>query len=100
MTGDHQNRITDYTGVVLMSIEARHDEPRCYEDEASPAVIARAGTGGATLRSYCFRKTCKPGKEHDGERWIADGITNTLNGYEFHSNVRTPEIILQRTRDL
>lgn len=44
LTGDHQNRITDYTAI--LAIEARHEEPRCYEDGVSPAVIARAGTGG------------------------------------------------------
>jgi hypothetical protein len=44
LTGDHQNRVTDYTAI--LAIETRHEEPRCYEDGVSPAIIARAGTGG------------------------------------------------------
>lgn len=44
ITGDHNGHISDYTAI--LAIEARHEEPRCYEDGCSPAVIARAGTGG------------------------------------------------------
>ena len=47
--------------------------------------------------SVCFRKSCKPyGKDGLGERWVEDDIVNTLNCFEFNSDTRTPEIIVQK----
>lgn len=40
-----------------------------------------------------FRKVCKPGSDGKGERWEADEVCGTLNGFEFHSQVRTPEVV-------
>ena len=44
-------------------------------------------------QAVCFRKVSKPGADGKGERWEESEITNTLNGFEFHSQVRTPEIV-------
>ena len=43
--------------------------------------------------AVCFRKACKPSADGKGERWEQSDQSNTLNGFEFHSNVRTPEIV-------
>ena len=43
--------------------------------------------------TYCFRKSSKPGWRGQKERWVEDMITNTLNCFEFDSDVRTPEIV-------
>jgi hypothetical protein len=40
--------------------------------------------------AVCFRKACKPGSDGKGERWEQSDQSNTLNGFEFHSDVRTP----------
>ena len=42
---------------------------------------------------HCFRKSSKPGADGKGEKWVEDSVANTLNTFEFHSDVRTPEII-------
>ena len=42
---------------------------------------------------HCFRKSSKPHSSGYGEVWIEDSVTNTLNTFEFHSSVRTPQII-------
>ena len=66
MTGDHQNRITDYTAI--LAIEARHEEPRCYEDGVSPAVIARAGTGGGNTPIVLLGSRQPPVGQQDPDR--------------------------------
>lgn len=43
--------------------------------------------------AVCFRKACKPSANGKGERWEQSNQSNTLNGFEFHSDVRTPEIV-------
>lgn len=40
-----------------------------------------------------FRKVCKHCADGCGERWQEDPVCGTLNGFEFHSPVRTPEIV-------
>lgn len=46
LTGDHENRITDYTALVLMVIDGTNSNARISGGKISPAIIARAGTGG------------------------------------------------------
>lgn len=43
--------------------------------------------------AVCFRKACKPSADGKGERWEQSDQSNTLNGFEFHSDVRTPEAV-------
>lgn len=77
----------------------------CYSIEGN-TVDRRSGKNGCgwcadvspTLNTQdkhavCFRKVCKPGPDGKGERWEQDSISGTLNTFEFHSEVRTPEII-------
>jgi hypothetical protein len=52
-----------------------------------------ADSGMHNTNYVCFRKASKPGADGKGERWEESEITNTLNGFEFHSPVRTPEIV-------
>ena len=40
----------------------------------------------------CFRKSRKKGNGL-GDKWVEDEMTNTLNTFEFNSNIRTPEVI-------
>ena len=43
ITGDHENRVTDYTSVVIIDHSRRHD----YQElEVIPTLEARMGTGG------------------------------------------------------
>ena len=44
-------------------------------------------------QAVCFRKSSKPGADGKGEKWVEDETANTLNGFEFHSDVRTPEVV-------
>ena len=50
--------------------------------------------------THCFRKSSKPGWRGQKERWVEDIITNTLNCFEFDSDVRTPEIICIREEQI
>ena len=49
LTGDHENRITDYTAILCYNDRRRADY-HIAEDGISPAVVAKYGTGGATRR--------------------------------------------------
>ena len=40
----------------------------------------------------CFRKSCKPGKDGCGEKWVQDEVCNTLNTFE-NTSVRTTLVI-------
>jgi len=40
-----------------------------------------------------FRKKCKPNNIGGKEVWTEDNVVNTLNCFEFDSDIRTPEII-------
>ena len=44
-------------------------------------------------QAVCYRKVCKPSADGKGERWEQSDQSNTLNGFEFHSDVRTPEAV-------
>ena len=57
------------------------------------AGCLNADSGMHNTNYVCFRKASKPGSDGKGERWEESKITNTLNGFEFHSDVRTPEIV-------
>lgn len=57
------------------------------------AGCLNADSGMHNTNYVCFRKVSKPGADGKGERWEESEITNTLNGFEFHSDVRTPEIV-------
>ena len=48
LTGDHENRITDYTAVVCCYDFPRRDGAREY-GEISPTILGMAGTGGNNL---------------------------------------------------
>lgn len=45
LTGDHQNRITDYTAILCYNDRRRADY-HSVDDEIAPAVVAKYGTGG------------------------------------------------------
>lgn len=62
-------------------------------DMGETAGCLNADSGMHNTNYVCFRKASKPGSDGKGERWEESEITNTLNGFEFHSPVRTPEII-------
>lgn len=53
ITGDHNGHLNDYMAVVLMTVEARHELARCYDGNAAPPIIARAGTGGV-IHLSCY----------------------------------------------
>jgi len=46
ITGDHQNRVTDYTSVVVMALGATDSKASITDGKISPRILARAGTGG------------------------------------------------------
>lgn len=46
LAGDHQNRVTDYTAIVLMR---RFSDVRVYTNGISPTIENRAGGGGGNL---------------------------------------------------
>lgn len=57
------------------------------------AGCLNADSGMHNTNYVCFRKASKPGSDGKGERWEESDISNTLNGFEFHSCVRTPEVV-------
>lgn len=59
MTGDHQNRITDYTGVIVMEVSA--GEARYNGSNVVQTLRSRMGTGGATVRSSSWTPVCVMG---------------------------------------
>lgn len=59
------------------------------------AITSQAGMHNQNF--VCYRKSTKPGNGAV-ETWVQDDITNTLNGYEFHSPVRTPEVVVYDAR--
>lgn len=50
ITGDHQNRITDYTAIVLMALGGTNANASVTDGTIAPCMLARAGTGGAMNR--------------------------------------------------
>ena len=46
MTGDHQNRVTDYTPVVVLALGATNANASMTDGDKAPTMLARAGTGG------------------------------------------------------
>lgn len=48
--------------------------------------------------AVCYRKATKPGGGK-GEKWQEDTTTNTLNAFEFHSDVRSPEIVIYKKEE-
>ena len=93
LTGDHQNRITDYTAI--LAIEARHEEPLCYEDGVSPAVIARAGTGGVIPRLSFMAVDSHPS---DSRIRIVDGPFPSLTVKMAKLSCDGPLVLIRRER--
>jgi hypothetical protein len=62
----------------------------CYQADVMPTLCSDSH---GTPHAVCFRKASKPSADGKGEHWEQGEITNTLNGFEFHSSVRTPEIV-------
>lgn len=60
---------------------------RGYCEDISPTLNTQ------DRHAVVFRKACKHGHDRCGERWQEDPICGTLNGFEFHSPVRTPEVV-------
>lgn len=72
LTGDHQNRITDYTGIVIIDHSRRHN----YQPlDIVPTLEAHMGTGGATCRSSCWAIDSHP---MDSRMRIVDGACPSL----------------------
>ena len=46
ITGDHQNRVTDYTAVVALALGATDANASITDGTVSPCILARACTGG------------------------------------------------------
>lgn len=69
----------------------RADTARCNGKGVTGGVSYTLNT--IDRHAVCFRKVCKPGSDGKGERWEQSDQSNTLNGFEFHSNVRSPEIV-------
>ena len=46
ITGDHQNRITDYTAIVLLALGGTDSHASVTDGTVAPCMLARAGTGG------------------------------------------------------
>lgn len=86
----------------------------CHETERGCVVIEGNGSSGSHLgpgyaesevmytlntiehHAVCYRKSIKAAKDKGGDIWLESDTTNTLNGFEFHSQVRTPEIVVER----
>ena len=98
---------------VARSLLARHDSSPCadrgqnvvcygvdcrnvkIEREKTHTIQAKAN-GGISLNctpSVCYRKAAKPRSRSDGEKWIEDTVTNTLNTFE-NSDIRTTEAVV------
>lgn len=56
LTGDHQNRITDYTAIVCV-LASTCKNAEITDGTISPTLMARAGTGGNQLPIALIRKT-------------------------------------------
>lgn len=70
---------------------------RIYSPDGTYHCLFSADRSGQMTDGVCYaigyRKSTKPGNGAV-ETWVQDDITNTLNGYEFHSPVRTPEVVV------
>lgn len=58
ITGDHQNRITDYTAILCYNDRRRADYHEAT-DGIAPAVVAKYGTGGGNTPMVLFRNDDK-----------------------------------------
>lgn len=72
----------------------------CIDRADTAGCNGKGVTGGVSYtlntidrHAVCFRKASKPCADGKGERWEENDTVNTLNGYEFHSDVRTPEAV-------
>jgi Site-specific DNA methylase len=80
------------TGETVIAFDCRSN---VSNEEVSGTLQAKS-TGGYSLNyqnPVCYRKSTKPRDAQDDERWQADGVTNTLNTFEY-SDVRTTEAIV------
>lgn len=80
---------------VCYAIDQQGGKTNCgYAEDIMPTLCSDSH---GTPHAVCFRKSSKPhGPDGEGERWVEDGTTNTLNCFEFGNDTRTPEIVLQQ----
>ena len=79
ITGDHQNRVTDYTAVVALALGATDANASITDGTVSPCILARAGTGGGNepiileVRDESISKEHRSVVREDGSRAVRTG---------------------------
>ena len=101
MTGDHQNRVTDYTGVVVSSHgfdpSADRDVGALFLDECSKTITNGTSPGHHTgVVVSTFSKSKRAQSKEDNETWVESDKTNTLNAFDV-GDVRTTECVVDKT---
>ena len=94
LTAEHDGSWCVDKGPNVVAIDCRN----LTGNEELSATLAAKPNGGQSLNyqnPICYRKSTKPRDAQDNERWQADGITNTLNTFEY-SDVRTAEIVVEK----
>ena len=95
LTGDHENRVTDYTALVVCFQQEGFGKFSEVIDDISPTLKTHNDVnGGGSADTHCFRKSTKSQKNGKGDKWVEDSVTNTINTFE-NSAVRTAEIIIE-----
>lgn len=94
LTGDHQNRITDYTAIVCMATQQGRAEIRT--DDKAPTLTAAAGMSGNNQPVICIQGNCIDRADTagcNGKGWTED-VCYTLNtidrpavAYRFKNNM-------------
>ena len=97
ITGDHENRVTDYTAVAV--IESTNSNARICEPESSPAIIARAGTGGATPQSSSWKPVCVMATSHWNAPFTRGGQCPTICARAGTGGNQLPLIVLKRDEE-
>jgi DNA (cytosine-5)-methyltransferase 1 len=87
ITGDHNNRVTDYTTLCvepLCVIASSCVNAEITDGSISPCLCARAGTGGNNVPMICLEGNgSRP--SHLGNGWAESGTMYTLNATEHHA---------------
>lgn len=76
--------------ICVLNFQGSKGNNVCTEDGKCYSLNAMHGHDTHVV---CFRKSSKPGWTGSKEKWVEDVKSNTLNCFEFNSDVRTPQIV-------
>ena len=79
MVGDHEDRPTDMTNLVVLESNQNH---ATITKDVCPTLPASMGMGGGYVPMIAFSKRRRASSKDDYETWEESNTTNTLNQFD------------------